>query len=70
MEQQQDDASSAADRESVTPTIAKNAPFKRKTETDARKLSILEVRKQIYSMSGKSMDSKSAKRRHEPVRCA
>lgn len=36
-------------------TIAKSAPFRRKTETDVPKSSILEVLKRICSMSEKNM---------------
>lgn len=59
MELLPDDVLFAVARESVTLTIARSAPFKKKTETDVQRLSTWEVQKQIYSMSGKSMASKS-----------
>ena len=52
------DASSAGDQEYQTLTTAKNAPYKRRIETDVQRSSIWEVQKQTSSMSGRNMDSK------------
>ena len=48
----------AAALEYRTPTTARNAPSKKKTEMAVQRLSTLDPRKQICSMKGKNMGSR------------